>query len=108
MREQGLFRTQLPSHLHRFVDAKVRGMTVAAKCVEDEQLEPFKKCQALGGNLVRIGAVGNVADAEPEHVEPWAMLQPNRRHRGTKQVEGFCRDPVEFQLRGRSRMRCSP
>ncbi len=72
---------------------------------EHERVETFKQFHRGLGNVVGVGAVGEIPDAKAEDVEPRAMFHRDRRHLHTERFEGGMVNRAKLELWRCARMR---
>jgi hypothetical protein len=85
-------------HRQRLVDRKMRRVPLRPQAVEDQRVEAGEEGPGVGGNLVGVGAVGQITESEAEHAEG-AMPERQRHDAGPQQVKRRRRDPLEGHLR---------
>lgn len=99
MGEEGSFGLELLGDGDGFVEAVVGDVWLVAEGVEDEGVEAFELVEAVGGDVVGVGAVGDVADAEAKDFETRAVKQADRFDLRAEDVEGIGGDAIEGQTR---------
>ncbi len=75
--ENGALGPQFGDPVKGFRQGKMTGVRRGAQSVDDPQVEPLQKTEALPGNAVEIGRIGHLAKAKAERVN-LAMFKPER------------------------------
>ena len=99
MGEVRLFGLELLNDRDSLIERKMGHMRGGAKCVEDQHIKSLQLCHALGWNIVRVGAVGDVADAETKHIEARPMMQAYGDHLSTEDIDGGEIERAQIKLR---------
>src|SRR5438477_474839 len=89
---------QLFGYLDGLVKTVVRDVGPRAQRIQNQNVEVLQKRPAIGWNAVRIRAVGDVAEAETEHIE-FPMQQPDRHDPLAQQCKRLRRDAVYSHVR---------
>lgn len=66
--ENRAFGPQFGDPIERFRQGKMTGVRRVAQSVDDPEVESLQKTEALDGNGVEIGRIGNLAKAKAERV----------------------------------------
>ena len=73
-----------------FRQGKMTGVRRVAQSVDDPQVEPLQKTEALPGNAVEIGRIGHLAEAKTERVNlAMFKLERNGIQRSTRTIYGY-------------------
>ncbi len=104
MSEKRETRFQTLRNRHRFGDAKVRRVGSRAKRSDSENLDSLEQTQRRFGDLVGVGAIGEVSDPKPKHIEVFPMPHRDRNHRDAHDLKWVNVDGAELKPGNRSRM----
>ena len=91
---------------------KMGRVRFAAQAVENQDVQALEFFATFRRNIVGVGAVGDVADAEAENVEPRAVVEAMRedeiRHRDTAVALGAAELPEPVRLGMRTALIIEP
>ena len=81
------------------------GVRPVAQGVQDQHVQPLQQRPARVRNGVGVGAIGDIPEPKPQHIEVRAMFEANGHQPPPQQLKGRRSDAMKFQLRNRSGMR---
>jgi len=99
VREQGALGIQLSRHSHGFLETEMRRMRLAAQGIQDEHVQPQQSFHAFVGNLVGVGAIGDIANSEAQHIEARPVFESNGKNLRPQHFKRLDTNCPEHELR---------
>jgi hypothetical protein len=99
VREQRTAWLEATGDLDRLIQSKMRDVRIAPQRVENKYVQISQQLHAFRRDLVRVGAIGDVADAKSEYLEIWTVPERNRDNLSAQEFERLAVDVMNLELR---------